>query len=386
MSTDAEVWLQSCYPELFEDWRSAYLKPANSGQADQQTTECRICQIRPNTGHHYGVKTCEADKQFLKRTFHERQTYKVCTLQCPPRFRGWCQYCRLRSSLLTGINLKMIRIGDRSKKEPRSKSPKQKSKKRLQIKVEPAAPKTESDAATDKDNNVSFDSWPPASSVDVVTNPNEDEPVHGGHPHDLPPTADWDILAEHQRAQLAKSQELQWPDVLYNNPYRRGLEHEYKAPPAPSDMIVYQPLAVYQRPFMYNYWPHYPPYSIQDWSQNSGYAAPEHKPDISQPLLGPPPPELFERARTPSQDLPLDLSSSSSCSSSSRPSSRLSSSDSLHGRVSPSSSFLTTDIGSSFNKLSVNSAVLQDALNMVDGSLSPARLANISNLSEVLSN
>lgn len=364
------------------------MKPANSGQTDQQTTECKICQIRPNTGHHYGVKTCEADKQFLKRTFHERQTYKVCTLQCPPRFRGWCQYCRLRSSLLTGINLKMIRIGDRSKKEPRSKSPKQKSKKKPTIKVEPGL-KTDSDTA---DNDVSVDSRRPAtSSVDVVssslsvTNPNEDDSVHDSHQqHDLSTCTDWDILAEQQRAQLAKSQELQWPDVY--NTFRRGLEHEYNKAPLASDMIVYQPLAVYQRPFMYNYWPHYPPYSIQDWSQNSGYAAPEHKPDISQPLLGPPPPELFERARTPSQDLPLDLSSSSSCSSSSRPSSRLSSSDSLHGRVSPSSSFLTTDIGSSFNKLSVNSAVLQDALNMVDGSLSPARLANISNLSEVLSN
>ena len=33
------------------------------------------------------MPTCEADKQFLKRTFHERQAYKHCDLQCPPRFR-----------------------------------------------------------------------------------------------------------------------------------------------------------------------------------------------------------------------------------------------------------------------------------------------------------
>jgi len=371
MSTEAEVWLQGCYPELFDDWRSAYLKPANSGQTDQQSTECKICQIRPNTGHHYGVKTCEADKQFLKRTFHERQNYKVCTLQCPPRFRGWCQYCRLRSSLLTGINLKMIRIGERSKNESQSKSPKQKTKKKPNIKVE-LAMDTESGA-----DNATVDSR--ASSVDDVAaaavstaQPTEGEPVHGHH--DLLNT-DWDILAEQQHAQL-------WPELY--NPYRRGLEHEYKAPT--TDMIVYQPLAVYQRPFMYNYWPHYPPYNIQDWSGKSGYAVPEPLRPVSPQALGPVPTELFERARTPSQELPLDLSSSSSCSSSSRPSSRQSSSDSLHGRLSPSSSFLTTDIGSSFNKLSVNSAVLQDALNMVDGSLSPARFANISNLSEVLSN
>ena len=44
--------------------------------------------IRSNTGLHYGILACEADKQFLKRTFHEQQLYRKCPLACPPRTRS----------------------------------------------------------------------------------------------------------------------------------------------------------------------------------------------------------------------------------------------------------------------------------------------------------
>eukprot|EP00088_Acartia_fossae_P001841 TRINITY_DN1071_c0_g1_i7.p1 TRINITY_DN1071_c0_g1~~TRINITY_DN1071_c0_g1_i7.p1 ORF type:complete len:560 (+),score=105.48 TRINITY_DN1071_c0_g1_i7:86-1765(+) len=119
MSTDTEYWLQVQYPELVSLWQKAYL--AQKTAAVKIGGECTICHIRSNTGMHYGVYSCEADKQFLKRTFHDKQEYQICNLQCPPRFRGWCQYCRLKSSLSAGINLKMIRTYQNLKRT-RSKS------------------------------------------------------------------------------------------------------------------------------------------------------------------------------------------------------------------------------------------------------------------------
>lgn len=54
--------------------------------------------------------------------------------------RGWCQYCRLKSSLMIGINLKMIRIGDKQKKvekSPRTKSSKKNEDAFSLVKMEP---------------------------------------------------------------------------------------------------------------------------------------------------------------------------------------------------------------------------------------------------------
>jgi len=360
-------------------WREAYLKPSEPVHSSQPTTECKICQIRPNTGLHYGVHTCEADKQFLKRTFHERQNYKTCNLQCPPRFRGWCQYCRLKSSLVTGINLKMIRIGDRTKRE--SKSPSLKSKKKLvNVKSEPGS---DADRHVDEQLSPSPSRFTDVDFMNVASarmgqaaQDNTGVVVGGGGFSDPPLPPPVNGLAE---AWLRPGQTGQKMTAL----------HDYMVYPYQPMMPVYQPHV------MYGYWPQLAP-AMTDLSY--GYI-----PQLSGPISPPapsaavatataafvqPPSDSFERARTPSQDLPLDLSSSSASSTSSRPSSRpssrASSSELYQDRSSPS--FQCTDFGNSFNKLSVNSAVLQDALKMVEGSLSPGRFANISNLSEVLSN
>ena len=76
---------------------------------------CSICSLREHTGPHYGVYMCEADKQFLKRTFHKGFKYAACSRiypGCPPKTRGWCKACRLAACLATPINLAMLRIAD----------------------------------------------------------------------------------------------------------------------------------------------------------------------------------------------------------------------------------------------------------------------------------
>ena len=56
---------------------------------------------------------CEADKQFLKRTFHKGFKYAACSKSgCPPKPRGWCQRCRLAACLSTPLNLAMLRIAN----------------------------------------------------------------------------------------------------------------------------------------------------------------------------------------------------------------------------------------------------------------------------------
>ena len=80
---------------------------------EMQST-CTICSLKEHTGPHYGVYMCEADKQFLKRTFHKGFKYEACSkkVPCPPKPRGWCKVCRLSACLSTPINLNMLRIAN----------------------------------------------------------------------------------------------------------------------------------------------------------------------------------------------------------------------------------------------------------------------------------
>ncbi len=45
MNGEAEAWLEGAYPQLYTQWRHAYLKPA-ARQQDQAGDLCRICYIR----------------------------------------------------------------------------------------------------------------------------------------------------------------------------------------------------------------------------------------------------------------------------------------------------------------------------------------------------
>ena len=86
-------------------------------------SRCLICNLREHTGPHYGVFMCEADKQFLKRTFHKGFKYAACSKSgCPPKPRGWCQRCRLAACLSTPLNLAMLRIATNNT-FPHSKKP-----------------------------------------------------------------------------------------------------------------------------------------------------------------------------------------------------------------------------------------------------------------------
>jgi len=120
--TGAEQWLQETYPHLYPIWLHS-ISNTEEHQLNNLELTCSICRIKPSSGLHYGVKMCEADKQFLKRTFHYQIIYSPCAQGgdgvCPPRPRGWCQICRLRRCLSTPVMIGMIRVGN---KTPRSRS------------------------------------------------------------------------------------------------------------------------------------------------------------------------------------------------------------------------------------------------------------------------
>ena len=116
----AESWLFENYPDLFHLWRQSCDNEKDIENTDysfqnRDRSTCRVCNANvPTIRKHYGVRMCESDKQFLKRTFHLRVLYPQCaTGLCPPRPRGWCQSCRLRRCLSTPLTLHLVRVGDK---------------------------------------------------------------------------------------------------------------------------------------------------------------------------------------------------------------------------------------------------------------------------------
>jgi len=126
--SEPETWLSSAYPTIYAIWRRA-ISSKTTTTLNMELT-CAICKVKSSSGQHYGVKMCEADKQFLKRSFHQRLLYPPCInagseAVCPPRPRGWCQICRLQTCLANPVNITMIRVGEKvkkSKKETRELS------------------------------------------------------------------------------------------------------------------------------------------------------------------------------------------------------------------------------------------------------------------------
>jgi len=113
----AEVWLQDTHPALYQVWKEACKtsQPSTDGM-------CQACKLRPGVLH-YGARMCEAEKQFIKRTFHKRLSYPNCDKEgsCPPRARGWCQQCRLRACLSMPIDFSLVRFGANFKINRRGK-------------------------------------------------------------------------------------------------------------------------------------------------------------------------------------------------------------------------------------------------------------------------
>ena len=124
----AESWLFENYPEFFHLWRQSCDNEKDIESTDyafqnlekKHWTTCRVCNAHvPTIKKHYGVRMCESDKQFLKRTFHMRILYPPCAHAqqpglCPPRSRGWCQSCRLRRCLSTPLTLHLVRVGEKT--------------------------------------------------------------------------------------------------------------------------------------------------------------------------------------------------------------------------------------------------------------------------------
>ena len=88
----AEDWLRLHYPRLHAVWLQSQVIH-DLYRAGETDSCCAICRVKPDCSMHYGVRMCEADKQFLKRTFHYGLVYPACSAAtvCPPRPRGWCQ-------------------------------------------------------------------------------------------------------------------------------------------------------------------------------------------------------------------------------------------------------------------------------------------------------
>jgi len=439
-TTTAEGWLQTTYPELYNIWRDKYLE---SGRREHLVpVHCRICEIRPHSGLHYGVYSCEADKQFLKRTFHDRLNYTLCDLHCSPRARGWCQYCRLRSSLLMGINLKLIRFGGRITKEVGSRgrgkpktSPTTKFPcgKRVQRKPKPQAsewstlkaidststsaltsttayhPVTVSpiwppfhedpyrlDPLADTSANLSSSSSPPLShrvvaelTSTVSDTANSELPGDGSSEHvsytDLSSSSHWkpsSVFGDEQRASPAHPHD-QWPKMPQYWPmiYR---EKSAASPPAfesveklvpctessatfseASQPAVLCPMPRYSSGLFFHYWQHQLYFS-------SGYGR-----ELPTPSPSPPPLQL-------EQEAPLDLSVSSGGSTSTTPPPTSALLSPSSATTSPNRSFRSKTLESSFNKMSVNSAILQEALNLVANNTS-SQLLNLSRVSDIIS-
>jgi len=120
--SEPEAWLSLVYPAIHAIWRRAI--SSNTVTTLNMELTCAICKVKSSSGHHYGVKMCEADKQFLKRSFHQQLQYPPCSngesgVVCPPRPRGWCQICRLQTCLANPVNIAMIRVGCKVKKSKR---------------------------------------------------------------------------------------------------------------------------------------------------------------------------------------------------------------------------------------------------------------------------
>ena len=109
-------WLRETYPTIHAVWTQSFSSQDPSMMNFE--LKCKICELKPSSGVHYGVKMCEADKQFLKRTFHYQIVYSDCSQKdlavCPPRPRGWCQICRLTKCLSLPVNINLIRIGNKT--------------------------------------------------------------------------------------------------------------------------------------------------------------------------------------------------------------------------------------------------------------------------------
>ena len=111
---------------------SSKSNPSFKAVRSSTINRCKVCKKRSN-GWHYGVRTCEACKQFFLRSTKEKRVYtcindsKKCLVNDKGRFG--CRKCRFKSCLTNGMNIYLVREdrtrGGRTNWKPYHYSPSQ---------------------------------------------------------------------------------------------------------------------------------------------------------------------------------------------------------------------------------------------------------------------
>ena len=111
---------------------SSKSNPSFKAVRSSTINRCKVCKKHSN-GWHYGVRTCEACKQFFLRSTKEKRVYtcindsKKCLVNDKGRFG--CRKCRFKSCLTNGMNIYLVREdrtrGGRTNWKPYHYSPSQ---------------------------------------------------------------------------------------------------------------------------------------------------------------------------------------------------------------------------------------------------------------------
>jgi len=371
-----EEWLYATYPHLHTVWRQAM---ASKDITFNMELNCTICKVKPSSGQHYGVKICEADKQFLKRTFHYQLHYPPCIKDgggvCPPRPRGWCQLCRLRTCLGTPVNIRMIRVGGKSDngkvKSVKRKKTEEQNPITIQMTIQP-------NYDFQVPENYSISDWPlafpPPSSLEYLGYPTTttpsfyDVPLFNRTPSHTP--YDYSNIAssikEEKSVFVKYDQEI--PEAVLADVGCAPLDLSTKPRPVVDDDQWFTDeltFAEFPTKLVYRQIKE-EPVDLTTFSSASNSCFSESS------LL------LYDSSRVPSRSSsPLFLGLDFSKSALSRPSS-------ADGRIrsTPSPSVLEASYG--LNKLSVNSTVLGHALSQIQANISVSSLANLSSVSDIL--
>jgi len=370
-----EAWLYATYPHLHTIWKQAFTSK-NTTSLNLELS-CTICKVKPSSGQHYGVKICEADKQFLKRTFHYQLKYPPCTRDgegvCPPRPRGWCQLCRLRTCLATPINIAMIRVGDKlagegkTKKSAKSKKTQEPVPFTIQMAIQPIQEFQVPEHYSIADWPLAFPPPPAFQCYPTATTPSfYDLPTFYRTPSPQPQDySNSPSCHEEQNQNYKPDQEV--PPVLQEC---LPLDLSMKPEPAIDDDQWYTDELTFAE-FPTKLLLSHPKDEPLDLTTAGSKSNSPSKSCFSKPSsLG------FDFSKASLRPSYPFWGSDSSKSSLSRPSS-------ADGRIrSTPSPVLEASYG--LNKLSVNSTVLGDALAQIQANISASSLANLSSVSDIL--
>jgi len=338
--SEPEEWLYATYPNLHAIWKNAFLtQHSNSLNMDLY---CYICKVKPSSGVHYGIKICEADKQFLKRTFHYQLKYPQCTKPglevCPPRPRGWCQLCRLTTCLSTPVNIAMIRVGEKQTAAGTSKINKENKNFTIQMIVPPSALQTESNESYYiNDIPVTFNAASPTYNYyPTITTPSFYENLVPVSVHSSAQMSPFDFSMSSRMSATFSLQDQLVPPLVINEcePIDLSLKRKRKSF---EEYTFSEELPIKQYRFLDE--------EPIDLSVSSRNTSASH----IKLMNG------YDAMWNRSSDLRL--------------------------RSTPSPSL---ENGNSVNKLSVNSTILGDALEQIKANISASSLANLSSISDIL--